>query len=104
MQIDTLFERAKLPDGTLASIAVANGRISAIATDPAKAPSATEKVDLAGALVVPGFVEGHIHLDTSFIGDNWKPHRPCINGLTCASASGSRRRTWPPRRRCAIAP
>ena len=29
MQIDTLFERAKLPDGTLASIAVANGRISA---------------------------------------------------------------------------
>ena len=81
MQIDTLFERAKLPDGTLASIAVANGRISAIETDPAKAPSATEKVDLAGALLVPGFVEGHIHLDTSFIGDNWKPHRPCTNGF-----------------------
>jgi cytosine deaminase len=81
MQIDTLFERAKLPTGELAAIAVAGGRIAAIEIDPASTPSATEKVDLAGALVVPGFVEGHIHLDTSFIGDNWKPHRPCTNGF-----------------------
>jgi cytosine/creatinine deaminase len=81
MQVDTLFERATLPDGTLAAIAVAGGRISAIETGPGKSPSAGETVDLAGALVVPGFVEGHIHLDTSFIGDNWKPHRPCAAGF-----------------------
>src|SRR5699024_6703049 len=26
--------------------------------------------------VIPGLVEGHIHLDKSFIGDGWYPHRP----------------------------
>jgi len=30
---------------------------------------------------VPGFVEGHIHLDTSFYGDAWRPHKPCTNGF-----------------------
>ena len=45
------------------------------------AVSSGAAVDLGGALVVPGFVEGHIHLDTSFYGDAWKPHRPCTNGF-----------------------
>jgi cytosine deaminase len=38
-------------------------------------------VDLAGQLVLPAFVEGHIHLDTSFYGDAWRPHIPCTNGF-----------------------
>ncbi len=37
--------------------------------------------DLGGQLVVPGFVEGHIHLDTSFWGDDWIPHKPCTAGF-----------------------
>jgi cytosine/creatinine deaminase len=81
MQIDTLFEQAKLPDGSMAAIAVANGRIAAIERDPAKHPPAAEHVNLAGALVIPGLIDGHIHLDTSFIGDTWKPHRPCTAGF-----------------------
>jgi cytosine/adenosine deaminase-related metal-dependent hydrolase len=81
MQIDTLFEQAKLPDGSMAAIAVANGRIAAIERDPTKCPPAAERVNLAGALVIPGLIDGHIHLDTSFIGDTWKPHRPCTAGF-----------------------
>ena len=84
MQVDTLFERAKLPDGKLATIAVAHGRIAAIEDDSAKllpAAAHVDHVDLAGALVIPGLVDGHIHLDTSFIGDNWKPHRACSAGF-----------------------
>jgi cytosine deaminase len=75
--MDTVFENARLPDGQLAAIAVADGKFAAIGTDAGGAA----RVDLGGALVVPGFVEGHIHLDTSFVGDRWKPHRPCTAGF-----------------------
>ncbi len=33
-------------------------------------------IDLGGLLILPAFVEGHIHLDKSFVGDRWRPHRP----------------------------
>jgi len=29
-------------------------------------------------------VEGHIHLDTSFYGDGWRPHKPCSAGFDVA--------------------
>jgi cytosine deaminase len=31
--------------------------------------------------VLPGFVEGHVHLDTSFYGDTWRPHVPYTAGF-----------------------
>jgi cytosine deaminase len=37
--------------------------------------------DLGRRLVLPGLVDGHIHLDKGFIGDDWKPHRPCTAGF-----------------------
>ena len=78
--IDTLFTNAKLADGSLNDIAVTGGRIAAIA--PAGSGTvATATVDIAGALLVPSFVEGHIHLDTSFYGDTWIPHKPCTDGF-----------------------
>ncbi|NRP89655.1 N-isopropylammelide isopropyl amidohydrolase [Ensifer adhaerens] len=78
--IETLFTRAKLADGAIKDIGVTDGRIVSI--EPAgSAVTAGEIVELEGALVVPGFVEGHIHLDTSFYGDAWIPHKPCANGF-----------------------
>jgi len=74
-----VFTNANLTDG-LRDIHVENGRITSI--EPAGSATATaEVVDIAGELLVPGFVEGHIHLDTSFYGDKWMPHRPCTNGF-----------------------
>jgi len=78
---DTIFRQARLPDGRLADIVVAGGRIAAIEAGSAGAGGAQQTIDLAGALVVPGFVEGHIHLDKSWIGDTWKPHRPHTAGF-----------------------
>lgn len=78
--IETLFTNAKLADGSLKDIGVAAGRIVSIETAGTTAEAA-QQVDTAGALLVPGFVEGHIHLDTSFYGDKWIPHKPCINGF-----------------------
>lgn len=78
--IDTLFTNAKFADGSVNDFAVSNGRITSI-VPAGSAVSSGVAVDLGGALVVPGFVEGHIHLDTSFYGDAWKPHKPCTNGF-----------------------
>lgn len=78
--IETLFTNAKLADGSLKDIGVAGGRIVSI--EPAGTMSAVSRtVDITGALLVPAFVEGHIHLDTSFYGDKWIPHKACTNGF-----------------------
>ena len=79
-EIETVFTNARLADGSLADIGVSGGRIAAISPAGA-AGGAGSTVDLGSALVVPGFVEGHIHLDTSFYGDAWIPHKPCTNGF-----------------------
>jgi cytosine deaminase len=72
-----LFTNAKFPDGSLNDVRVSGGRVASIA--PASADAGG--IDLAGALLAPAFVEGHIHLDTSFYGDTWVPHRPCTDGF-----------------------
>lgn len=77
--IDTLFTNARLADGTLKDIGVAGGIIRSI--KPAGTRPGAVVTDLAGSLVVPGFVEGHIHLDTSFYGDQWFSHKPCTDGF-----------------------
>ncbi|WP_192384789.1 amidohydrolase family protein [Mesorhizobium silamurunense] len=76
------FLNAKLTDGSLADLTVSDGRFSAItpAANNSDSPP-TGAIDLAGQLVLPAFVEGHIHLDTSFYGDAWRPHMPCTNGF-----------------------
>ncbi|MGA1834932.1 amidohydrolase family protein [Rhizobium wenxiniae] len=76
----TIFTNAKLSDGALHDIHVENGRITGIRATTAS-PASGNVVDIAGDLLVPGFVEGHIHLDTSFYGGKWVPHRPCTNGF-----------------------
>ncbi len=72
-----VFDNARLADGRLVRIRVVDGRFQSIT--PVSGPS--EGQDLGGALVVPGFVEGHIHLDTSFWGGPWMPHKPCTAGF-----------------------
>jgi len=79
--LDTAFDCATLADGNRASIGVAAGRIVAIEADAAKLAPARRRVDLAGALVLPGLIDGHIHLDKTFMGDRWQPHQPCMAGF-----------------------
>lgn len=80
MAFETIFLNARFDGGTRHHIAVNDGRIAALL--PADAPAGgAETIDLGNALVVPGLVEGHIHLDTSFYGDAWRPHKPCTDGF-----------------------
>ncbi|WP_312252101.1 amidohydrolase family protein [Stenotrophomonas sp.] len=52
-------------DGQLQAINAAGG-----------AAEGAESVNLAGFTLLPGLVDGHIHLDKSFVGDRWHPHQP----------------------------
>lgn len=80
--VDTLFRNARLADGRTVDIAVSDGRIVSIASAPHPQAIAGETHDLDRRLVLPGMVDGHIHLDKGFIGDDWKPHRPCTAGFS----------------------
>lgn len=71
-----LFRNALLKDGRTSDLAVSDGQF----VDPASLAASADSIDLAGLLVLPALVEGHIHLDKSFVGDDWRPHRPA-NGL-----------------------
>ncbi|MFT0532603.1 amidohydrolase family protein [Castellaniella hirudinis] len=71
--VERLFINGVTADGSKLDIAVAEGRIVAMGPDLPAVPGA-DVVDLHGWVVVPGFVDGHIHLDKSFVGDRWYPH------------------------------
>lgn len=69
---DRIYANALTADGNRKDLATRDGRfvpIDAVATD-------VERIDLDGLTVLPAFVEGHIHLDKSFVGDAWHPHHP----------------------------
>ncbi|MCW3474644.1 amidohydrolase [Limobrevibacterium gyesilva] len=61
---------ARLADGSRVDVTVAEGRIAAIA------PHAGQRGEahLAGALLLPGLVDGHVHLDKTLLGLPWRPH------------------------------
>jgi cytosine/creatinine deaminase len=77
---DVVFERAKLANGTMVSIGVEAGRIATISAG-APLENSAQRIDLENLLVIPGLIDGHIHLDKSFIGEAWRPHRPCTSGF-----------------------
>lgn len=72
MEFDLVLEDAKLPSGGVVSIGVSCGRIAAIAPS---LPDARERLDLNEALVLPGLIDAHVHLDKTLVGDVWHPHR-----------------------------
>jgi cytosine/creatinine deaminase len=71
---DLVVRRARLEGAAeLADIAVAGGRIAAVA--PALDAAAAVELDAAGRVVVPAFVEPHIHLDKVGVAALLPPNR-----------------------------
>lgn len=68
-----------LPDGRQVDVTLREGRIEAIVDreqpdSPIAGPD-RHVVDCGGALLLPAFVDGHCHLDKTFWGAPWQPHR-----------------------------
>jgi cytosine deaminase len=71
-----VLRNALLPHGARADLRLENGRIAKIA-ERGNFGDPNDKVeDLAGALLIPSLVEGHIHLDKTLHGMPWMPHLP----------------------------
>ncbi|OBA91991.1 cytosine deaminase [Mycolicibacterium fortuitum] len=68
-----------LPDGRRVDVSLRGGRIGAIVDhgqpDSPNAVRGRHVVDCGGALLLPAFVDGHCHLDKTFWGAPWQPHR-----------------------------
>lgn len=60
----------RLADGQTVSVSVVDGRIEALGANVAAPPGAHVE-DGGGALLLPGFVEGHTHIDKSNWGRPW---------------------------------
>ena len=69
---DRLYTNARTSDGGPRDLAVRDERL----VDPETLPADAPRTDLDGLAVLPAFVDGHVHLDKSFLGDAWRSHRP----------------------------
>src|SRR5579863_5552173 len=65
MDVDLLVRQVRISDSRpLMDIGIKSGQISLIAENAAV--TATEVIDAAGRVILPGFVEPHLHLEKAF--------------------------------------
>jgi cytosine deaminase len=69
----TVLTNARLPSGDLAEVEIADGLIAAVRA-PGQAGPTRRGIDLKGQLLLPAFVEGHVHLDKTHWGAPRRPH------------------------------
>ena len=82
---------ARLADGSAADVVVDGERISRIA--PEAAAGVAEVLDCAGKLVLPAFIDGHVHLDKVMIRDELREHDGTLRGAIDAIHERKRRYT-----------
>src|SRR5690242_19864007 len=82
---------ARLPDGRLADIVVDGERIADVGEGAGL--QAAERTDCAGKLLLPGFVDGHVHLDKVLIRHELREHDGTLAGAIGAIHERKRRYT-----------
>ncbi len=80
-----------LPSGETADVVVEEDRIGAIGPGAAAGEPAAE--DASGKLLLPAFVDGHIHLDKALIRDELREHDGTLTGAIEAIHERKRRYT-----------
>jgi cytosine deaminase len=70
-----LCKNLRLPDQTVVDILAHDGVIIAIGPELTAQQPQTEVVEAQGALVLPGLVDGHTHLDKTLTGLPWMSHQ-----------------------------
>ena len=68
-----ILANARLPEGGLADVEIGGGLIVATHA-PGTAAATDELIDLGGLLLLPAFVDGHLHLDKTHWGAPRLPH------------------------------
>ena len=75
MPLDAVLTNCRLADGRLVDIGLSDGRIAALGDGVAPTLSnSVPALDIGGDLVLPGLVDGHMHLDKTLAGLPWMGH------------------------------
>ncbi|SDE70191.1 amidohydrolase family protein [Ruegeria marina] len=75
MAKETLLLRNVRPQGgETVDVLIRDGHIARIAADQHAAPGA-QSIDGENAILLPGLVEAHTHLDKTLLGMGWRPHQ-----------------------------
>jgi len=77
--VDLVIRNGRLSDGTRGcTVAIDRGAIVAIG--PGLDLAAVQVLDARDGLIIPGFVESHMHLDVALMNDAERPGRPAPPG------------------------
>jgi len=74
-RVDAFLTNCRLADGRVVDIGTAEGKIAIVGEGAAAALSnSVPALDIGGDLVLPGLVDGHMHLDKTLTGLRWMDH------------------------------
>src|SRR5271165_5005831 len=73
-EVDAFLTNCRLADGRLVDIGIAGGKIAAVGEGAAASSNIAPELDITGDLVLPGLVDGHMHLDKTLTGLPWMGH------------------------------
>src|SRR6266702_2302262 len=82
---------ARLADGTRADIVVDGERIAQVGRG--RAERVPDRIDCSGKLLLPAFIDGHVHLDKALIRDELREHDGTLAGAISAIHERKRRYT-----------
>src|SRR5436190_19197057 len=74
MRVDAFLTNCRLADGRLVDIGIAGGKTAAVGEGAASLSNIAPALDMRGDLVLPGLVDGHMHLDKTLTGLPWMSH------------------------------
>jgi cytosine/adenosine deaminase-related metal-dependent hydrolase len=75
MMLDAFLTNCRLADGRVVDIGIADGKIAIVGEGAAPTSSnSAPALDIGGDLVLPGLVDGHMHLDKTLTGLPWMGH------------------------------
>ncbi|MEV8634096.1 amidohydrolase family protein [Streptosporangium sp. NPDC051023] len=76
MQSTLVLTGAVLANASRADIVIDGELVTAVEPEGTAVREGARVIDLAGSLLLPAFVEGHAHLDKTFLGAAWQPRVP----------------------------
>src|SRR5256885_15992094 len=82
---------ARLADATRADIVIGGERIGQVGRGRAEA--VPDRIDCSGKLLLPAFIDGHVHLDKALIRDELGEHDGTLAGAIGAIRDRKRRYT-----------
>ena len=92
----TILSNVRLPEGGLGEIVMRDGLIAAAGPGAGRESGDAEVVDGQGELVMPGLVDGHVHLDKTLTGLPWFPHPAGPDRLSRIETERGLRERLPP--------